>query len=96
MEGGASTGVHLDFESMEIAYIPKSIGLIPQKYDSDQGYLDNLSFTLSNTSAMPNHFTWSSSEIYLPEHLLGNNDYRTILRIKEGKQHNSYLHFACR
>lgn len=90
MEGGASTGVHLDFESMEIAYIPKSIGLIPQKYDSDQGYLDNLSFTLSNTSAMPNHFTWSSSEIYLPEHLLGNNDYRTILRIK-GKA-NSITH----
>lgn len=90
MEGGASTGVHLDFESMEIAYIPKSIGLIPQKYDSDQGYLDNLSFTLSNTSVIQNHFTWSSGEIYLPEHLLGNNDYRTILRIK-GKA-NSITH----
>lgn len=91
MEGGTtSTGVHLDFESMEIAYIPKSIGLIPQKYDSDQGYLDNLSFSLKNTSTIKNHFTWSSGEIYLPEHLLGNNDYRTILRIK-GKA-NSITH----
>lgn len=91
MEGGTtSTGVHLDFESMEIAYIPKSIGLIPQKYDSDQGYLDNLSFSLKNTSTIANRFTWFSGEIYLPEHLIGNNDYRTILRIK-GKA-NSVTH----
>lgn len=84
IEGGNTpTGVYLDFKSMEIVRIPKHCGLIPQKYSSDEGYLDNSSFSLlDNASTEKNHFKWSSGEIYLPEHLIENNEYRTVLRIK--------------
>lgn len=81
-DGTVSTGRYLDFKSMELERIPKFSSLVPAKYLSSGGYLDNVSYTLQNTSTQKNHFTCSSGEIYLPEYLLENNKYRTILRIK--------------
>lgn len=80
-DGSIPTGEYLDLKSMELVRIPKHSSLIPDIYMPDEGYLDNRSFTLQNGSTSKNHFTWSSGEIYLPEHLLTDNKYRTVLRI---------------
>ncbi len=77
------TGQYMEFETMELIRIPKYSCLIPDKYKAEEGFLDNLPFSLQdNSSTETHHFTWSSGEIYLPEYLLEDNSYRTFLRIK--------------
>lgn len=81
-EGDNPTGKYLEFESMELVRVPKYSYLVPGKYEMANGFRDDRSFSLENSSTEPNHFTWSSGEIYLPEYLLDNDEYRTFLRIK--------------
>ena len=81
-EGENPTGEYVNFESMELLRIPKHSYLIPEIYKKDEGFLDNRVFSLTNSSMELNHFTWSSGEIYLPEYLLENDDYKIELRIK--------------
>ena len=81
-EGKNPTGTYINFESMELLRIPKYSYLIPETYKKDEGFLNNRVFSLKNSSVELNHFTWSSGEIYLPEYLPENNDYKIELRIK--------------
>lgn len=76
------TGTYVNFESMELIRIPKYSYLIPETYKKEEGFLDNRVFLLKNSSTEQNHFTWSSGEIYLPEYILENDDYKVELRIK--------------
>ncbi|WP_217938024.1 hypothetical protein [Bacteroides acidifaciens] len=81
-ENGNPTGEHVNFESMELLRIPKYSYLVAGKYKIEEGFLGNRMFSLRNSSTEQNHFTWSSGEIYLPEYLPTDKDYRMILRIK--------------
>nr|WP_044656581.1 hypothetical protein [Bacteroides acidifaciens] len=81
-ENGNPTGEHVNFESMELLRIPKYSYLVSGKYKIEEGFLGNRMFSLGNSSTEQNHFTWSSGEIYLPEYLPTDKDYRMILRIK--------------
>lgn len=81
-EGQNPTNEYVNFESMELLRIPKYSYLISKTYKKDAGFLDNRVFSLTNSSTKQNHFTWSSGEIYLPEYLPENDDYKMELRIK--------------
>ena len=81
-ENGSPTGEYVNFESMELLRIPKHSYLVPGKYRIEEGGLDNRFFSLENSSAEQNHFTWSSGDIYLPEYLPMDEIYRMVLRIK--------------
>ena len=67
---------------MELLRIPKYSYLASCKYRIEEGFLDNRVFSLENSSAEQNHFTWSSGDIYLPEYLPMDEIYRMVLRIK--------------
>lgn len=81
-ENGTPTGEFVNLESMELFRIPKYSYLASCKYRIEEGFLDNRVFSLENSSAEQNHFTWSSGDIYLPEYLPMDEIYRMVLRIK--------------
>ena len=81
-ENGTPTGEFVNLESMELLRIPKYSYLASCKYRIEEGFLDNRVFSLENSSAEQNHFTWSSGDIYLPEYLPMDEIYRMVLRIK--------------
>ncbi|WP_294555057.1 hypothetical protein [uncultured Bacteroides sp.] len=80
-ENGNPTGEYVNFESMELLRIPKYCYLVSGKYRIEDGFLNNRTFSLQNSSTEPNHFTWSSGEVYLPEYLPEDGNYRMVLRI---------------
>ena len=91
-EGENPTGEYVNFESMELLRIPKHSYLIPETYKKDEGFLDNRVFLLKNSSTEQNHFTWSSGEIYLPEYILENDDYKVELRIKGTSKGTTHIY----
>ncbi len=86
------TGTYVNFESMELIRIPKYSYLIPETYKKEEGFLDNRVFLLKNSSTEQNHFTWSSGEIYLPEYILENDDYKVELRIKGTSKGTTHIY----
>lgn len=86
------TGTYVNFESMELIRIPKYSYLIPETYKKEEGFLDNRVFLLKNGSTEQNHFTWSSGEIYLPEYILENDDYKVELRIKGTSKGTTHIY----
>lgn len=86
------TGTYVNFESMELIRIPKYSYLIPETYKKEEGFLDNRVFLLKNSSTDQNHFTWSSGEIYLPEYILENDDYKVELRIKGTSKGTTHIY----
>lgn len=86
------TGTYVNFESMELIRIPKYSYLIPETYKKEEGFLDNHVFLLKNSSTEQNHFTWSSGEIYLPEYILENDDYKVELRIKGTSKGTTHIY----
>lgn len=76
------TGKYLNLESMELVRIPKYSYLIPDTYKKENGFMNNRTFSLQDSSMEEHHFVWSSGDIYLPEYLLEDNSYKTFLRIK--------------
>ena len=47
---------------------------------------------MKNSSTEQNHFTWSSGEIYLPEYILENDDYKVELRIKGTSKGTTHIY----
>ena len=91
-EEQTTTGTYVNFESMELIRIPKYSYLIPETYKKEEGFLDNRVFLLKNSSTEQNHFTWSSGEIYLPEYILENDDYKVELRIKGTSKGTTHIY----
>lgn len=83
-EGITPTGVRLNLhrKRMEVLRIPKYFSLISQRYMSKEGYLEGEYYTLDNKSQDSNRFKYELKPIYLPEHLVEDNSYRTVLLIR--------------
>lgn len=69
--GEKPTGKYLDIQSIELVQVPRYSHLVPKSYDYTDGYLDTRRIPLpQNDSKKEHHFTGTTGEIFLPEHLL--------------------------
>ena len=81
---------------MELLRIPKYSYLASCKYRIEEGFLDNRVFSLENSSAEQNHFTWSSGDIYLPEYLPMDEPLTEWYCALKGHQEESPVYILCR